>query len=546
MKKIQPLLILLMLCFVGACNKDSLDSLSGKYDMERYVFDKVEQATTEKIGGGIKVFPMTLSDGTNTMTLTLGSSEWIMPAGVYTPAAAVSNKNQFSAVINGDIVVASGNLEITLLESTYYISGLLSDASGNRFKVDYKGVLSFEVGEDDPEASGYTISIVENQVVDENETVYPELTKYAITVSNPNGVAVFHVDAVNNAGMTLADLVGTYTTAGYPAEAWLADNGWVVYFPEWGVEMGGGTYFTDANNKKQYVTQGSIVITAAEDMNGNPLYSFSGENLVTLTAQNEPGTDGAFSIMFASEVNNGGTVLKDQTITSEVLGMDMKYSVYLPESWDGIKTFPVLYLLHGADGGNNDWITGGKIDAQVAAAVAAGTAPEMIVIMPNCTVDGKNLFYVNGYQGDAQYMTYFFDEFLPTVEALYKVKGDRENRAIGGLSMGGYGSLYYGGIHPEMFSYVYACSPAVMIDGTPNLFDIYGAVVAEEATLPGITLEIGTGDFLYETAGWFKGFMDSMSIDHEYITRDGAHDWSFWMACTPKIVAKLGTLFSEN
>lgn len=164
--------------------------------------------------------------------------------------------------------------------------------------------------------------------------------------------------------------------------------------------------------------------------------------------------------------------------------MNMKYSVYLPESWDG-----------------------------------------------------------TGYQGDAQHMTYFFTEFLPTVEAMYKVKGDRQNRMIAGLSMGGYGSLYYGALHPEMFSYVYACSPATYIDGTPNLYDLYGAAVTNGTTLPGITIEIGTSDYLYEYANYFKQFLDGCGISNDYITREGAHDWSFGAACAPKIVSKAGSVF---
>ena len=111
---------------------------------------------------------------------------------------------------------------------------------------------------------------------------------------------------------------------------------------------------------------------------------------------------------------------------------------------------------------------------------------------------------------------------------------------IGGLSMGGYGALYYGGLHPEMFSYVYACSPAVMIEGVPNLFDIYGGLVASGTQLPGLTIEIGTEDFLFESCGWFTGFLTGGGIPFEHITRAGAHDWAFWSACTPKIVKKLG------
>lgn len=131
-------------------------------------------------------------------------------------------------------------------------------------------------------------------------------------------------------------------------------------------------------------------------------------------------------------------------------------------------------------------------------------------------------------------MTYFFTEFLPTVENLYAVKKDRASRAIGGLSMGGFGSLYYGLLHPEMFSYVYACSPATYIDGAPNLYDLLSK--ADVSKLPGITIEIGTEDFLFQSAGSFKQALDANKVPNEYITRAGTHDWPFWAACTPKIM----------
>lgn len=232
----------------------------------------------------------------------------------------------------------------------------------------------------------------------------------------------------------------------------------------------------------------------------------------------------------------------DLTMQSEVLGREMKYTVYLPASYDGEKTFPVLYLLHGMDGGNNDWITGAKINEQIEAAVAAAAAPEMIVIMP----DGKNTFYSDGFQDGMQYMTYFFTEFMPAVEGSLKVKDGRGNRAIGGLSMGGYGSIYYGWLHPELFGYVYACSPATYMDGLTNLYDLVGAAVEAGGDMPGMTIEIGTEDFLFESAGYFEGFLGSMGVAHEYITHSGAHDWAFWSACAPKIVRKVGEMFSAN
>lgn len=580
MKKIHSLWMLLLLCMAAACTEDSIEGLSGKYDMDRYYFKSLLQQPTEKRGKGIKALIMKMVDeNRDTLQVDFGSREWVLPTGSYAvvdtvlaaqvcaakwiteaaPKTVKENGVEKTVIASDTTRVVSGDLDVLLTGDTYFFNGLLTDENGRTFKLDYKGGLSFEIGEDDPEASGYTIDITENPVTDADNNVYDGLTKYAIAVTDPDGNPVFELDAVNRAGATMDDLVGTYTVQGYPCDEWLADNGWVVYLPEWGVEMAGGTYFTDASGVKRYVTGGQITIARAEDSEGQALYSFSGAGLPTLTAHNEPGEDGAFSILFATHTvaDQTGTVLRDQTLHSDVMGRDMLYTVYLPASWDAndAKTYPVLYLLHGAnsapmygDGSpaNNGWVDGAQIDKQVDLAVSAGTAPEMIVVMPNCTVDGQDLFYVDGYQGGGNYMTYFFTEFLPAVEAMYKATGDRAHRAVGGFSMGGYGSLYYGGLHPEMFSYVYACSPAIIIDGVPNVFDLYGAALGSESGLPGITVEIGTSDFLFEQSTWFDGFMQSIGVSYEYITRDGAHDWTFWKACAPKIVKKVGEVFAAE
>lgn len=540
-----------------ACN-DGLDDLTGQYALNTYTMTQVKDQTTTKLGKGVKKIMVDLTNGNETLSLAFGSKEWTLPAASYSYApstdtdwsSAVGDGN-FAAYLTdagGNVKLNESNTSITVSQSSdgSYDLTLISPIEGrNNVKVTYSGPISFTIGEDDPEASGYTIAVKENSVTDANGTVYDGLTKYAIVVSDPSGTEVAEFDAVNKSGLSLDDLAGTYTVQGYPTESGLMDNGWVVYMPEYNFEMAGGTYFTDASGVKQYVTNGQINIKKQEGIDGSTLYSFSANDLATLTAKNVAGTGGSFSILFASYTQVSGTVLRDLSFTSSVLGQDMKYSVYLPASWDGTKTFPVLYLLHGADGSNNDWLNGGKIAEQVSAAVAAGTAPEMIVIMPNGTVDGKNLFYVDGYQGDAQYMTFFFNEFQPAVEAMYKAKGDRQNRMIGGLSMGGYGSLYYGALHPEMFSYVYACSPATYVDGTPNLYDLYATALYSGQTLPGITMEIGTSDFLYEYAGYFKAYLDQMGITNDYITREGSHDWTFWTACTPKIVTKAGEVFGK-
>ena len=49
-----------------------------------------------------------------------------------------------------------------------------------------------------------------------------------------------------------------------------------------------------------------------------------------------------------------GTVLRNQTIHSEILRRDMLYSIYLPAGYTDSKQYPVLYLLHGWGGDQNE------------------------------------------------------------------------------------------------------------------------------------------------------------------------------------------------
>ena len=528
------------LCFT-ACDHDALDGMQGVYaDMQNYTSQEAIVQPTTKLKKGVKALNVDIKDvkGT-TIQVSFGSTEWILPAASYTVAETVANKTCVVKV-NGE-AMKSGDIDVSLIGGKYYLNGLFANAAGQRVKLNYVGELAFVVGQDDPEASGYMMMIDEQPVTSYDwatgqTTVFPGVTKYSVSVTSPEGATTLYLDLINASGNTATGIVGTYTVQGNAHDAWLCDNGWVN--PAYNVA--GGSYYVDASGVKQYITSGQIEVSTAMSSEGAALFTLVAKNLGTTTADGKTtSTTGSFSVKFASLMQATGTELRDQTIKSTVLGRTMKYSVYLPKGYDKSKEYPVLYMLHGANGSNNDWLNGGKINANASTAASDGTAPEMIVICPDC---GGDNFYCDNYKGnDIKYMTYFFTEFLPTVENLYAVKKDRASRAIGGLSMGGFGSLYYGLLHPEMFSYVYACSPATYIDGAPNLYDLLSK--ADVSKLPGITIEIGTEDFLFQSAGSFKQALDAKKVPNEYITRAGTHDWPFWAACTPKIMKKLGEVW---
>lgn len=247
------------------------------------------------------------------------------------------------------------------------------------------------------------------------------------------------------------------------------------------------------------------------------------------------------------------TVELGNIIKSSILGREVRYTVYLPAGYKDSKTsYPVLYLLHGYDfnGGNEKgdlaWVSAGSLVSTTDAAIKKGSVSEMIVIMP-C---GFNAFYINGFQDGMRYEDFFFNELIPHIESSYKVKTDRDSRAIAGLSMGGYGTTLYAFSHPELFCFAYSMSGAVAGNGyikTPE------SVITESISkgtsadaFPYYIMEVGTEDpipGLYDANVKFDKFLTSQGIEHKYIERHGVHDWAFWTECYRKCLIDLGKYF---
>lgn len=242
-----------------------------------------------------------------------------------------------------------------------------------------------------------------------------------------------------------------------------------------------------------------------------------------------------------------GTVVGDVRIPSRNLGgADGVVTIYLPENYlSSGKTYPVLYLLHGMYGDNNDWVNNG-MKTTTDNYIGMGLCPELIVVMP----DGNNDFYVNGYTQGIKYETYFHEELIPYIESHYPCRTDRESRAIAGLSMGGFGTVFHAFRHPDKFCVAYSMSGAVGGMGTatcPSLERIFtdeGYTPADYGRLPELTLECGTEDYLCYTANVeAHKYLSSINFAHDYIVRSGSHDWVFWTACYPKVLAKLNKHF---
>ena len=143
------------------------------------------------------------------------------------------------------------------------------------------------------------------------------------------------------------------------------------------------------------------------------------------------------------------------SFSSNTLNRDWRYRVYLPISYlkETNNYYEILYLLHGHGGSEVDWTDYGSIDKTLDRLCNEGKIREIIVVMP----DGGNSWYVDGTE---KMETAIIQDLIPKVEKDYRVKAGRENRSIGGMSAGGYGSLRFILKYPDLFKNAILMSPA--------------------------------------------------------------------------------------
>ena len=242
---------------------------------------------------------------------------------------------------------------------------------------------------------------------------------------------------------------------------------------------------------------------------------------------------------------------------SEILDYDKNFSVYLPDSYstDTLRKYPIVYMLHGAN--ENDWewanIPTFMINAALRKSRADGMAAEVIMVCPNATEGTMGYFNREAWK----YEDYFFEELIPFIESHYRVIADKGHRAIGGLSMGGGGSFFYGMSHPEMFSSVYAISGAVPSSltsteqgNTPfsrqfNIDELSEAQI-EEIKSVNFVLDCGDDDFLFDANVACYQAMKKAGLTCEFRSRSGGHASYYWYDSLGLALAWFTRHFSEQ
>ncbi len=265
-------------------------------------------------------------------------------------------------------------------------------------------------------------------------------------------------------------------------------------------------------------------------------------------------------LFFCSGVEAKSLVLTDTHFVSRInKDKVVRYSIYLPDSYEtSNRNYPVLYLLHGFTGNHCDWVEKGQVKFIADDLITQGKADEMIIVMP----DAGNSWYVNHFDGSNSYETMFFEELIPYIESTYRISKGREQRAIAGLSMGGFGTLIYALRHPDTFILAFAMSPAVWsgeeIDKMPSTdykryfgtmfgpmkdslrqstatrwaeYDILSLVnhfPEKEKDKLNLYITCGDDDFLFEGNANLWMAMRKNKIKMEFRVQNGSHTWGYW------------------
>ncbi|HEY6286660.1 MAG TPA: alpha/beta hydrolase-fold protein [Ktedonobacteraceae bacterium] len=238
-----------------------------------------------------------------------------------------------------------------------------------------------------------------------------------------------------------------------------------------------------------------------------------------------------------------GTIVTDSLVSPTLGGQKRTIVVYLPPTYNSHigqnKRYPVLYLLHGSPGQAHDWFTAGKADQSADTLIALGKIPELIMVLPDGNGrPGATSEWANSYDQRQLIESYVVNDVVKYIDSKYRTIPDAANRAIGGLSMGGFGAMNIAVHHPDIFGSVISLGGYYYAEG-----GIWGnnAVYMQQNSPADVLLAkkqawkllfflgAGTQDQPYYTdTQQFAQELDALHIPYHLDIQKGYHSWTIW------------------
>jgi enterochelin esterase family protein len=220
-------------------------------------------------------------------------------------------------------------------------------------------------------------------------------------------------------------------------------------------------------------------------------------------------------------------------------GASKTMHVYTPPGYDAdpAVSYPVLYINHGGGESDVQWGCTNAYNCGYAGVIldnllADGKAVPMVIVMPD-TGDCANFTPPTPPAFADPCTSQYVNDFIPYVEKTYRVKSDRNFRAIAGLSMGGLVSLTTGFAHLEPFSEVFVYSSGYMADARPQWETNLSSLLDSPATtnhllnVP-VYLAAGSTDIALPNAQAVRDILKKHDIQVFWQDSSLGHEWANW------------------
>ncbi|MHB8863081.1 MAG: alpha/beta hydrolase-fold protein [Pirellulaceae bacterium] len=227
-------------------------------------------------------------------------------------------------------------------------------------------------------------------------------------------------------------------------------------------------------------------------------------------------------------------VVHHHTYLSETTSTERSVYVYTPPEYrmDGSEQYPLLILLHGYGDDESAWLEVGRAHWIADNLIAQNRAVPMVIAMPYghpLPLARRGTFDDYATRNEVVMEQDLLHDLFPLLAAHYRLKPDRLQRAIAGLSMGGGQSLTIGLKNLDRFAWIGGFSsvpPRGDVEGT--FAELLQNVAAINDQVKLLWIGCGKEDFLLERNEEFHTWLSEKEIDHTYQRTDGGHDWMVW------------------
>lgn len=219
------------------------------------------------------------------------------------------------------------------------------------------------------------------------------------------------------------------------------------------------------------------------------------------------------AILACATMLTGANLASAESFKGKASGITVDFEIDLPEGYDnGEKKYPVIYVLHSWGRTHNTQFkctisekcddNNGSAQKFMQEAVAAGKMEPSILVYPNGM---KSSFFADSFDGKKPIETSIIDDLIPYIDATYRTKPGRTNRAVMGLRLGGYGATLYGLKHPDKFA------AAVSVAGA--LHDWYTCIHPDEK-MPSCMHDMFNGNYSYylDSSPWHHAATNTAAI----------------------------------